>query len=101
MTRSQKQVLKLNRRFLDKNIKAEKEKPESTENIDKNAATSKQAVPMLPNEQKLSCTECLKQRETTNAMKVMDYVLNNSSLLDTEINELLNIPKLKSKVCDW
>ena len=87
MTRSQKQVLKLNRRFLDKNI-------------DKNAATSKQAVPMLPNEQKLSCTECLKQRETTNAMKVMDYVLNNSSLLDTEINELLNIPKLKSKVCD-
>lgn len=112
MTRSQKHTLKLNRKFLDKNVKPGQGPKTSTEvdgikklkkedeGVDTTASTlnSKKQVKMDIAEVK-TCAECLKLKENTNAMKVFKYVLETSdSEGSSPINELLNIPKLKSKV---
>lgn len=114
MTRSQKQTLKLNRKFLDKNIKPGQGSKASTEtdsikkfkkedSAENNAATTSKIADMEQNKMDIvevkACAKCLKQKENTNAMKVIKYALEaTDSEGSTPINELINVPKLKSKV---
>lgn len=107
MTRSQKQTLKLNRKFLDKNIKPGKGPKACTEvdgikkiKKEDDSTTSKSTEKIKTDIMEVkTCAECLKLKESTNAMRVIKYVLETSdSEGSSPINELLNIPKLKSKV---
>ena len=94
MSKSQKKILKDNRRYLDTN-EMKDSKPSKPE-IQNQATTSLKTEETIQQNNK-ECIECPK----TNATKVMEYIINkadaNDSKTETDINDLIGISKIKSK----